>query len=517
MTGEKARVAFRLNGGLGTYLMEMNFIQYFFDRFPDSLEISVFSFSQETSLAVYGEQYFAAHYGPRSAFVPRKYDLAVELNWFPQVLCRNEAALAAADDSGELSALVQQWVDFADSERTRHFFTPDTNMFDPSIHTFAMARRQNRLQVADIDGSLGITNHFRLAVPVEQEAEALAKFGLADGPYLTLQQGVDAACRTKYSPKQWPNEYYAALCRICHQRFPQIKLVQLGEEGNNLPIEGVDVCLLGQTSLPELKAVLKNAVLHIDGDCGMVHLRRALHAGPSIVLYGNLPDSVYGYAEDYHMKSDACKHPCAKLFDGWKRRCYRLEQPVCMTSIQPQQVADVIGRHLAALERGELAPDQPLPESTPAPTKREQLLADSCISLDPEWVENWLMEQEIYEYHVEEVPLSELRFSKLTSQGYLNVPLSRAPAYQYLEGDTGAYDRYMQLHEKYHPDSERDPRRFQALLDSLGRSDYDSSSIIVVTASYQILDGAHRASWLLHQHGPDYRIKVLKLYGPFGL
>ena len=127
------------------------------------------------------------------------------------------------------------------------------------------------------------------------------------------------------------------------------------------------------------------------------------------------------------------------------------------------------------------------------------------------------MEQEIYEYHVEEVPLSELRFSKLTSQGYLNVPLSRAPAYQYLEGDTGAYDRYMQLHEKYHPDSERDPRRFQALLDSLGRSDYDSSSIIVVTASYQILDGAHRASWLLHQHGPDYRIKVLKLYGPFGL
>ena len=45
MTGEKARVAFRLNGGLGTYLMEMNFIQYFFDRFPDSGDLRILLFA----------------------------------------------------------------------------------------------------------------------------------------------------------------------------------------------------------------------------------------------------------------------------------------------------------------------------------------------------------------------------------------------------------------------------------------------------------------------------------------
>jgi len=512
---DKIRAAFRLNGGMGTFIIEMNFIQCFFDAFPDLLDISVFSFSEEMSYSLYGEQYFVSAYGSRNEFVPKEYDLAIDLNWFPQVLYCDDKIIQRADENGMLCALISSWKRFAGDQRTKVYFTPDTNMFDPNIHVFATAKNQNRLQVADIDGSLGIDKHFRFTIPVEDESEVLAEFGLDNCRYITLQQGVDAACNTKFAPKQWPNEYYSRLCDICHERFPDTKLVQLGETDNNQPVEGVDLCLLGKTTIPELKAILKNSVLHVDGDCGMVHLRRAMHGGANIVLYGNLPDNVYGYNEDYRVSSDVCNHWCAKLFNAWKCRCYKGGLPECMTSIQPESIADIIEKHLDMLDNGELEIDCSLPQYKPSATVQERVLAEPEITLDAEWVNNWFMSAKIYDYVIEKVKLSDLQFSKLTSQGYRLVPLAKAPAYQYLQGDTKAYRNYMKLYQKYEPDTERSQQRFNELLNSLADNDYDDTNMIVVDGMYMILDGAHRACWLMNKYSADYEVTVLKLYRSF--
>ncbi len=512
MEDNKARVAFRLNGGMGTFIIEMNFIQHLYDKFSDLLEVSVFSFSTEMSYSLYGEQYFVSHYGSRKEFVAKDYDLAIDMNWFPKVVRYDEKKFKALDENGELCALIKKWRDFSSNSRTNVFFTPDTNMFDPNIHMFATAKNQNRLQVADIDGSLAIEKHYRFSISVDDEIEILQKFGLDNCRYITLQQGVDAACNTKFAPKQWPNEYYARLCNICKERFPNIKLVQLGELDNNLPIEGVDMCLLGETTIPELKAVLKNAVLHIDGDCGMVHLRRAMHGGANIVLYGNLPDNIYGYNEDYRIVSDACNHWCAKLFDAWKCRCYKGGMPVCMTSIQPESIADIIDKHIVMLDNGEINIDSCLPQNIPLMTMQERILSDPAIKLDAEWVEKWFMDAEIYDYRVVNIKISDLKFMKLTTQGYRMVPLAKSPAYQYLQGDKKAYANYMKLYEKYQPDTERSQQRFEQLLESLDSADYDTRSMVVVDGIYKILDGAHRASWLMNKYGSDFEITVLKLY-----
>ncbi len=509
---DKLKVAFRLNGGMGTYIIEMNFIQYFFDAFSNLVDISVFSFSEEMSNLLYGEQYFVSYFGPRKEFVANDYDLSVDLNWFPLVLYCDDIKMKTMDQKGSLYALVKKWMNFANDSRTKFLLTPDTNMFDPNIQMFAIAKKQNRLQVADIDGSFGIEKRFRFSIPVDNEAEILAGLGLDNCRYITLQQGVDSACNTKFAPKQWSNEYYAELCRVCHERFPNIKLVQLGEADNNLPIEGVDLCLLGKTTIPELKVTLKNAVLHIDGDCGMVHLRRAMHSGANIVLYGNLPDSVYGYNEDYRVVSGACGHWCAKAFDAWKCRCYKGGLPDCMTSIRPEQIADIIGKHITMLDNGELENDCSLPHYRPSITTQERVLADSEITLDADWVESWFMGAEIYDYVIEKVKISDLQFNKLSSQGYRTVPLAKTPAYQYLQGDKMAYKNYMKLYQKYEPNAERSEQRYYELLDSLNSNEYDESKMIVVDGMYMILDGAHRASWLMNKYGTDYPVKVLKLY-----
>ena len=293
--------------------------------------------------------------------------------------------------------------------------------------------------------------------------------------------------------------------------------MQLGELENNLPVENADLCLLGETTLAELKAVLKNAVLHIDGDCGMVHLRRAMHAGPNIVMYGNLPDNVYGYNEDHRVRSNVCKYGCAKMFDAWKRRCYKGTLPECMTAIRPEKIADIIGSHLDALDKGEYVADEVLPENKPPMTPYEKIIADPDIHIDMEWAEGWLKDQELFAYSIEQVKISDLKFIKLTSQGDTVVPLTKCPAYQHLQGDKKAYPRYMKLYQKYQPDTERSEQRFMELLESLDRDDYDASSLIVVNGVNKIMDGAHRASWLMNKYGEDHVVTVLKVYGMFGL
>lgn len=512
---DKLKVAFRLNGGMGTFIIEMNFIQHFFDKFSDKVDISVFSFSEEMSTALYGEQYFVSHYGSRDELLEKEYDFSIDLNWFPKVIYFNEIRFLDIDKDGELLSLVKKWRNFSEDIRTKAFFTPDTNMFDPNIHIFITAKNQNRLQAADIDNSLGIGRSYLFSIPVENEEEILRKYDLFNCRYITVQQGVDSACNTKFSPKQWPNEYYSRLCEICKSRFPDIKTVQLGEVDNNLTINGVDYCLLGKTTIQELKVILKNAVLHIDGDCGMVHLRRAMHSGPNIVLYGNLPDNIYGYDEDYRVKSDICSYGCAKLFNAWKCRCYKSKAPECMTAIQPERIANIISEHIEKLNSGEVVADAILTENKAPLTIYDRIMSEPNIKLDSDWADGWLKKWEkngIFDYRLERVKISELRFVKLTSQGYTPVPLSKSPAYQHLQGDTKAYPKYMNLYKKYEPESERSEERFSELLESLSQNEYDDSRVIAVDAMYKILDGAHRAAWLMNKYGEDYEITVLKLY-----
>ena len=48
----------------------------------------------------------------------------------------------------------------------------------------------------------------------------------------------------------------------------------------------------------DLKILLKNALYHIDGECGMVHLRKALKTGPSVVLFGPTPIKFFSYSNN---------------------------------------------------------------------------------------------------------------------------------------------------------------------------------------------------------------------------
>ena len=82
--------------------------------------------------------------------------------------------------------------------------------------------------------------------------------------------------------------------------YPEYRLVQLGRT-DTLEIEGIDLDLRGKTSFEELKNILKYALIHIDGDCGMVHVRHYLQGGVSIWLWRTDFTYYIGYPENINL------------------------------------------------------------------------------------------------------------------------------------------------------------------------------------------------------------------------
>lgn len=497
----KVQVCFRLNGGIGTYLMQENFILCFFEKFSSAVSITVFgSASVKVNDGLFVGQTFVAHYDVRSQYQAKNFDLSIDINWFPDVVHIDRAKVRAI--SPQLEQLVNIWIAFKKNASTKDFVRTDS-LFDPNVYQYAIANGKNRVNVMDIDRQLDIEPEFRLVLQtVKPEKKVLKRFGLWNQKYITLQQGVNADSTSGISPKQWPNENYSILCRMLKERFPGFVLVQLGESGNNRPIDGVDCCLLGETDFEDLKVLLKNSLLHIDGECGMVHMRRALHAGPSVVLFGQTPLRVYGHAEDINISANICGDGCSKLFSSWKSRCYLSDQPLCMQAITPQHVADIVGSFLLGNYHAKSAEK----------SKLQELLEDERVCLDEEWVGEWLEKRKVYAYWLETVKIRELTTLKLTADGYQCVTVSEMPAYHYLEGDRQSYVNYMVLNDRYNPGHEHSLERFEALLANF-QDGVKPKCHIVVNGKNTILDGVHRACWMAHQYGLDTEITILKVYG----
>ena len=55
-------------------------------------------------------------------------------------------------------------------------------------------------------------------------------------------------------------------------------------------------------------------------------------------------------------------------------------------------------------------------------------------------------------------------------------------------------------------------KKYKKLIKSIDKNGYSSNNYIVVNQNNSIIDGQHRACYLLHKYGKDLNIKVLKIY-----
>ena len=442
MENKKIDVSFRLNGGIGTFIYELNYIYCFCKHFEDEVNIIVYCANDEkVNAGLMRGLHFVSEYRSRQDWNADQSDVRIDINWFPKLCYYNRDIVW----SEEFRAYFQSLRAMESDPSLRNFLRTD-DAYEYHIYQYAVALNKNRVNVTDFGDFLGMEDEFQLRLVCnEDETLVLQKYGLEKKKYITMQIGVNSNTSNAYSPKLWPIESYGELCGLLKKEFPEYTLVQVGEGQSR--IAGVDHSLLGQTSFEELKILLKDSWLHIDGECGMVHVRNALGTYPSVVLFGQTPMPIYAHKKDINISVSGCGLGCSKLFNGWKKRCYKTgAEALCMNAILPELVLERI-RQWAAGET-EQRVVSPLDK-----------ILDEGYRVDADWYEQWLSKKHIHDCFIEEVPLSDLTIKKLATDHYVVERLENHPAVAFFNDDRKPYMEYMRMNDAYNPDHEHSMER----------------------------------------------------------
>lgn len=176
------------------------------------------------------------------------------------------------------------------------------------------------------------------------DTAVLHRHGLAGRAYVTVHNGFDAnfVIAGTRATKCYP--HFAEVVAGLKAARPDLLVVQMGTTTSE-PIPGVDLDLIGRTTLREVAALLGGARLHLDNEGGLVHLAACL-GRRSLVVFGPTPSDFFGYPDNINMDPLRCGG-CWWIDELWMDRCPRgMAQPECVYSQPPQRL---VSRVLEAL------------------------------------------------------------------------------------------------------------------------------------------------------------------------
>ena len=330
-------IFFRLNGGIGDIVIALNYLQQFKQKFAEKTCIDLQvprQFLKETQVLCRGQDFInkviCGHKHP-------VYDLTVTLIRIPQIEYADEKKIA------RLSPELSEWLAVVSrfAQNNPEYLRPGS-VSDYLIGQYSLICGRQRIAQADIGNLLKIRSVFKIK-PALDERTVLARYGLNRKKYITVQRGIGTADNmpNENSTRLWPLEHYNLLAAELQREYPQYQLVQLGVS-RNLPIENTNLDLRGKTTFEEMLIILKHSALHIDGECGMMHLRHFLGQKPSVIIFGPTTADIFGYSENINLSGGACRG-CEWLHNNWRNQCLKSARlPLCLSSVSPQKVITAI-------------------------------------------------------------------------------------------------------------------------------------------------------------------------------
>lgn len=213
-----------------------------------------------------------------------------------------------------------------------------------SVH-FARCRylKRNAYTAYTEPGGLQI-NDTHVPIPIaEAESYIFDSLGLQYKKYITFHYGWgEISSENKKHAKVWLPEYFEELAKMIRSKRPDLCIVQIGG-ANELHLQGIDKALMGN-NLEFVKHILKNALLHIDCEGGLVHLATQLGT-KCVVLFGPTPQWYFGYEDNINISACVCP-PCYYLENNFASCIRRLDEPECMRALLPEMVMEKICKYL---------------------------------------------------------------------------------------------------------------------------------------------------------------------------
>lgn len=501
----EVNLAFVTNGGAGTLFIQANFIYHVAKYLEDEpIRITIFAHkSKDLNDAVFSDQKFVSKYYCASERYRAlsEYDVSVSLYFYPNILVAKEEKISHCP---KLLRLLKGWQNFLSADEGRQYYLKNFGL-DINAQILAIIQRKNCLNILDVTEELGIGRDYSLQLILhKKENDMLSRWGLELGEYITIQRGAYPTLNVTEVPKIWSISHYEELVRLLKKCFPLKKIVQLGESKERChEIKGIDISLVGKTDWEDLKVLLKNAWLHIDGECGMVHLRKVLTNNPSVVLFGPTSIDFYGYDKNINIASDACPHWCCKLTERTSERCLLNGSEInrCMESIKPYQVLDKIVEWAYTMKVCDNKGNNSLIFN------KENY---SGTLFNPFFYKDFFSGRYVYYNELTCIALSKLRVMYTVHKKQKNIALTESPAYRLLIGDGEGYKELL-VSEQQLSHLEHNEQSFWTLYSSI-KQGYDTRYKIIVSPDFKIYDGHHRASILAYENGVDYNAEVLVMY-----
>ena len=180
-------------------------------------------------------------------------------------------------------------------------------------------------------------------IPLLKEAELEYKSLKLPDTYLTINYGwSEASDKSQKHCKMWNFSNYDILIKKIKKEFPNIVVIQLGMK--NYPVmHNADINIMDK-SFEVIKYILRDSVLHIDCEGGLVHLASQLGT-KCAVLFGPTPLYYYGYDNNINITAGDC-HDCCKLIGDYRLCARNMIFPVCMEAITPSIILNYIKEYL---------------------------------------------------------------------------------------------------------------------------------------------------------------------------
>lgn len=492
-------VAVRMNRDLGSVLVGLNFLQSI-QMLPGNADIKFELFMEApgpTVQSVLAEMFDTAVAGTEEEFAAldrKDYAIIVDLDILPILIWGDWHLLRQVP---ELLRLGKMWEKNAQDKFYTAFYRRNRAWSYPYLLRILSQQGKTFLNAPDIDGTLGIRDKYTIKLSCDPNINTCIA---RNRQYISVHTGQSA----KFSTVQWAPKQFEQVIAILRSEYPQYAIVQLGLPGEkDKPLKGVDLCLTDGKDWEKIKYILENAAVHIDYDSGLVHLRKALHGGPSVVLFGPTSPEFYGYGDDLAVRGSACDVWCMQLTDQWNTVCQKSRGTAsCMASITPQMVMQSVQKAFS-MQITEIA----------ATKCSDEVFLSAYRSPEPKEIEAFVKQKGIFDNEAIVLPASELYVCAFDGQKAVRMPLAESPMIRYLQGNTTAYKKEIRIRGSQKGVFRYTREEFDELIKQLKRDGMQPDGCrVVATANNVIEGGEHQAAIWMHLFGPDVPIRVTRVY-----
>lgn len=333
------RIAFYNGGGMGDSIIDVAFIQNLRKILPVDSVVDYYAKSGKVFLKC---PFLSNVYTDTKKLDKSKYDLVLGNHRFWMVVKFNEQKVKR--QAPVLYDFVKYQLDL------RNNILRNNNDNNNLYSQYAILLGKNRWEQVDLKEITGFNRNSMLYMPLSPEYfSILPRYQLEPKKYITINRGVDSNL-SENCPKLWPLEYYKKLVILLKEKYPNLKIVQIGAN-DKYGVINADLCLLGKTDIEETKILLKNSLLHVDVEGGLVHLNHILH-GKSCVIFGPTSQIEFAYNENINIQSNACLQTCCWVIQNWQKECLRgINPPPCMAETTPENVLVAVSEFIDGCKR----------------------------------------------------------------------------------------------------------------------------------------------------------------------